>query len=306
MSDWAVELRQVSRFFGTYPALRDISLGVRYGEIFGLLGPNGAGKTTTMRVFTTLLRPSNGTVWYEDRALPEHNVALRQNLAYMTQGHSLDLMLSCIDNLRFYAKLKRIAAAEAERQIEELMGVFGVGSFSDRSPLSLSGGQLRRVQLARTFIGNPRILLLDEPTLGIDIEGKLQIWAFLREYVSKAGCAVIVASNDITETQQTCGRVAFINAGVVQFLGRANDLPTTEGVLLLVKLRTPFDGDPGSLPAGVTWSTNEDGTLHLRFPGYTGDIIRLLATFERRYGIDSLEESRPSLADLFTAYGGKR
>ncbi len=296
----AIKLHEISKSFGSTMALDTLSLNVDEGVIFGLLGPNGAGKTTAMRICSTLLTPDSGTILLGG----ESGRNARREIALMPQGNALDAMLNIHDNLRYYARLTRMPSDEAETSIAQLADTFGLNDFLRKSPFAVSGGQFRRAQLARTFLGKPKYILLDEPTLGIDIQGKLTIWDAIRDYAKTTGCTILLASNDMTEIEKTCDKVGFINRGRLLYTGITNSLSAENVIHLDCKLAGSGRINP-SPPEGVSMQIKGSDEITLTFAEYDSNVFSFLEDISRKYGLTSIDERRMSLTDLFARYGGE-
>lgn len=300
----AIELKGVTKCYGNLRALDGVSLAIDSGTVFGLLGPNGAGKSTIMRICSTLLKPDNGQVHFDGMPAGVTAVRLRQSLAIMSQGKALDPMLNVRDNLIFYGKLKRFHRDRIRNEIARVVDIFGLDEFLEKSVWAISGGQFRRAQLARTFIGSPKYLLLDEPTLGIDIQAKLSIWSAIRKLVSDGECTVLLASNDMTEIEKSCNRVGFLNHGKLLFTGDTQRLSTESTVSLDCKLAQPYSRDTCPAPDGLTVRVNPTDSVSVTFKDYSDVVMTFLKNLSDTSGIMELTERRMSLADLFDKYGG--
>ena len=301
----AIALECVNKTYGSVKALDDFTLTVEEGTIFGLLGPNGAGKTTCVSVCTTLLPADSGTILLDGKPVTSMSKVIRQRIALMPQGKALDPMLNVEDNLRYYGKLAKGNNVTIAKRIKEVADIFGLESFLKRNIFALSGGQFRRAQLARAFIGLPRYVFLDEPTLGIDIQGKLDIWTAIREFVQSTKCTVLLTSNDMTEVEKTCDHVGFINRGRLLYTGHPSDIESDSTIRLQCKLKSVPSGELPPPPPGVQVSTADGTTLLLTLVGYGSHEITYLSALAEQYGIDSLIQQTASLTDLFTKFAGE-
>lgn len=299
----ALALENVSKRYGSVLAVDNLSLQIETGTIFGLLGPNGSGKTTSLSICSTLLSPDSGDVFYDGVNIQSNLTVMRRALALMPQGRALDPFLCVEDNLRFYGKLIGVSRPELTRSMEEVIDRFGLEKFMRKNTLAISGGQFRRAQLARTFMGTPRYILLDEPTLGIDIQGKMSIWSTIKRFVLDNGCTVLLASNDMTEVKETCTRVGFLNSGRLLYTGNVDNL-SEESV---IRLRCTLGKElrPADLPAGdgVSIEPEGDNCVILTFAEYSEAVSAVIGHLSREYGVIALKEVRPSLTDLFDKYG---
>ena len=167
----AVEAERLRKVYGQTIALANVSLSVRQGEVLTLLGPNGAGKTTTINILTTLTKPTGGSASVLGRDIVNERSAVRKSIALLPQGSGLDPFLSVYDNLRFYAMLARLDKPTWHTRVEKLLTELDLQEKRHHPVMSLSGGQFRRAQIARVLLSEAPILFVDEPTLGIDIDG---------------------------------------------------------------------------------------------------------------------------------------
>ncbi len=206
---------EVGKSFGRVKALDRVSLRVRNGEVYGLLGPNGSGKTTLIRILVGLVRPDAGTVTVLGRRLPD--LAVLSQIGYMTQQAALYPDLSVEENVRFFATVNG-----AEGHVDEALRV--VELFDRRSSVvaTLSGGMRQRCSLACALVHRPRLLLLDEPTVGIDPQLRLQFWAYFRE-LTKAGISIVVASHVMDEAER-CDRLGLLRFGRLLAEGTVDEL----------------------------------------------------------------------------------
>jgi ABC-2 type transport system ATP-binding protein len=199
----------------TYPggvqAVRGISFEVAEGEIFGLLGPNGAGKTTTLGVLTTLVRPSGGRALVGGLDVVREPLAVRRAMGVVFQDSVLDNDFSAFFNMRLHARLWRVP----EDRIAPLLDAVGLAGRASDSVRTYSGGMKRRLEIARALLGRPRILLLDEPTLGLDPIVRGELWEMIRALRAERGVTVLVSTHYLEEAEGVCDRVAIIDQGVI-------------------------------------------------------------------------------------------
>ena len=199
----------------TYPggvrAVRGISFEVADGEIFGLLGPNGAGKTTTLGVLTTLVRPSGGRALVAGHDVTREPLAVRRAMGVVFQDSVLDIDFSGLANMRLHARLWRVP----EDRIAALLDSVGLTGRARDSVRTYSGGMKRRLEIARALLGRPRILLLDEPTLGLDPIVRSELWEMIRALQAAQSVTVLVSTHYLEEAQGVCDRVAIIDRGQI-------------------------------------------------------------------------------------------
>jgi ABC-2 type transport system ATP-binding protein len=210
--------------FGGVRALRGVSFSVRAGEVFGLLGPNGAGKTTTIRVLTTLLRPTDGCAFVAGHDAVREGLAVRQAIGYVPQAISIDGALTAHENLEFYGRVTGVPRRERRERIAEAVEAMALGSFLDRLGRTLSGGMLRRLEIATALLKQPQVLFLDEPTLGLDPTARRVVWDRLQLLRAEAGTTVFVTTHQMEEAERQCERIAIMDLGEIVALGSPDEL----------------------------------------------------------------------------------
>jgi len=220
-----LEARELfQRFPGlSRPALDNVSLSIGRGEIFGLLGPNGAGKTSTVAILCTLQRPVAGRLCIDGIDALRHPRRVRHMIACVPQAPALYAALSARENLRFFGRLWGLSGSELARRVIESLAFVGLESAADRRVATFSGGMRHRASLAAGLIGRPRLLFLDEPTAGIDLESRRQILANI-EALSRNGTAVLYTTHFMEEAERLCSRVAILDHGRIIAEGSPADL----------------------------------------------------------------------------------
>jgi ABC-2 type transport system ATP-binding protein len=220
--DLAVETEEVRRYFGAFEAVRGISLRIRPGETYGLLGPNGAGKTTLIRMLVGLLRPSAGRVRVMGVDMP--NKAVLAKVGYMTQSKAIYTDLTVRENVRFFGAM---AGVRDERRVDEVILLVDLGDWADNAVRELSGGMQQRTSLACALVHKPRLLLLDEPTVGVDPQLRAQFWAYFAT-LNGAGVTIIVSSHVMDEADR-CTRLGFLRSGRLLAEGSPDELRSMAG-----------------------------------------------------------------------------
>ncbi|UXD21388.1 multidrug ABC transporter ATP-binding protein [Ignicoccus pacificus DSM 13166] len=220
-----VEVRDLRKVFGKKEALRGVTFEVKEGEIFGLIGPNGAGKTTTLRIISTLLKPTSGTVKVYGVDVTEKPEEVRKMIAYLPEESDIYLRLTGYENLKFYAMIYFNDPKEVEEAVKRGIEI------SDLSPEDLkrltktySKGMRRRVALARTLMVRPKLAILDEPTSGLDVYSAIKVRNVIKRFVQETGYSVILSSHNMLEVEYLCDRVAFINKGRIVNIGKPQEL----------------------------------------------------------------------------------
>jgi ABC-2 type transport system ATP-binding protein len=219
----AVLIEKLQKRYGAVEAVKDISIQVEPGEIFGLLGPNGAGKTTTLRCLCTLATPDSGTIEVSGISALESPKLARQKLGYVAQAVALDKMLTGRELLQLQAALYHLPRSTAQEQIEKSIVLLGLQDWANLKTGTYSGGMQKRLDLAAGLLHKPDVLVLDEPTVGLDIESRVAVWDFLRQLRSN-GTTVIITSHYLEEVDALADRVAIIDRGVVIASGTPSEL----------------------------------------------------------------------------------
>lgn len=224
----AVLIQNLKKRYGKVEAVKDISLSVEPGEIFGLLGPNGAGKTTTIRCLCTLTKPDSGKVEVSGISVIDQPKLARQRLGYVAQEVALDKVLTGRELLQLQSALYHLPKATAKKRIEDVVEVLGLGEYADKKTGSYSGGIRRRIDLAAGLLHQPDVLVLDEPTVGLDIESRFVVWDLLRK-LREAGTTVLITSHYLEEIDALANRVAIIDKGIVIAEGTPSQLKDNVG-----------------------------------------------------------------------------
>jgi ABC-2 type transport system ATP-binding protein len=312
----AVVIKNLSKSYGDVRAVRDISFTVNQGEIFGLLGPNGAGKTTTIRCLCTLAKPDRGTIEVGGVKAIERPKMARRKLGYIAQEVAIDKVLTGRELLQLQAALYHLPKPSIKPRIEQLIEILGLQDYADKQTGTYSGGIRKRLDLAAGLLHQPEVLVLDEPTVGLDIESRQVVWQFLRQ-LREAGTTVLITSHYLEEIDALADRLAIIDRGVVIAEGTPSQLKDKLGgdrVTLRIREFTP-DTEAHkakdileSLPfvEEVIINTAQGNSLNLIVTSGSNSLSKI----EQSLGeIDlpafSLAQSRPSLDDVYLAATGK-
>jgi ABC-2 type transport system ATP-binding protein len=218
----AIEISEFRKKYETVEAVRGMSLTVRSGELFGLIGPDGAGKTTTMRAVCTLLVPDEGTILVQGLDASRDLIRIRSLLGYMPQRFSLYQDLSVEQNLRFFADLFRVPPAERRAREEQLYRFSRLGEFKKRKAAALSGGMKQKLALSCALVHTPEVLVLDEPTTGVDPVSRQEFWDILRS-IQTQGTTIFVSTAYLDEADK-CDRVALMYSGRVVVAGTPSEV----------------------------------------------------------------------------------
>jgi len=298
-ADVAIWLRGLTRRFGGHVAVDGLTLDVLRGELFGIVGPDGAGKTTTLRMLAGVLRPSSGTAVLEGVDVGADPEKAKPRLAYMAQRFGLYEDLTVQENLDFYADLYRVPRKERPARLERLYRFSRLGEFSGRLAGKLSGGMKQKLALSCCLVHHPRILLLDEPTFGVDPISRRELWLILHEMVAE-GITVVVSTSYLDEAER-CDRVAMLDEGRVLALDRPQALQRSlEGTMLALRSDRPREAQ--ALLRGLA---------EVRSAALFGEVVHTLvapgselatpahALAEAGLALLDSEEIEPSLEDVF-------
>ena len=228
--------------FDEIEAVRGVSFAVAPGEVFGLLGPNGAGKTTTIRVLTTLLPPTSGRALVAGHDVVRDGLAVRREIGYVPQAISVDGALTAAENLEFYGRVTGVPKHERRERIEKAVEAMELGSFLGRLGRTLSGGMLRRLEIATALLNRPQVLFLDEPTVGLDPTARRLVWERLEILREEAGTTLLVTTHQMDEAERQCHRIAIMDFGTLAAQGTPDELCNEYGTATLDEVFTAATG----------------------------------------------------------------
>jgi ABC-2 type transport system ATP-binding protein len=226
----AIVTRNLTKKYKDVCAVKNLNLSVNSGEIFGFLGPNGAGKTTTIRVLTTLTKPSSGSVWVSGFDVEKEPAKVKKVIGVVQQHLTFDLDLNLRENMELHARLHHIPSNERKQRIAELLEFAGLTHQSEKMVEELSGGMKKAAMIARALIHKPKVLFLDEPTVGLDVQLRRRMWDLIRS-LSRNGTTVFLTTHYIEEAEALCKRVGIVHQGHLIALGKPAELRQTVGMI---------------------------------------------------------------------------
>ena len=224
-----LETRSLTRRFGTLTAVDQLGIAIAPGEMFGLVGPNGAGKTTVIKMLTTLLPPSSGSASVAGHDIHHHPAEVRRVIGYVPQLVSADGSLTGFENLLIFSKLYDVPRAERRERISDALTFMGLAQVGDKLVRNYSGGMIRRLEIAQAMLHRPRVLFLDEPTIGLDPVARKAVWEHLQRLRDEFGTTIFLTTHYMEETDGLCDRVAIMHLGNVVALGTPSGLKSSIG-----------------------------------------------------------------------------
>jgi ABC-2 type transport system ATP-binding protein len=224
MAEKVIDARDVVKQFGQITAVNGISFEVNKGEIFAFLGPNGAGKSTTIKMLTTMLRPTSGTLKLAGHDVTTERDSARKAFGIVFQDPSLDEELSAYENMELHAVLYGIPSAIRAQRIQELLELVELWGRKDSRIKTFSGGMRRRLEIARGLLHEPRILFLDEPTLGLDTQTRNLLWAYVKRLSQEKGMTIFFTTHYLDEAEEVAERIAIIDHGTIVARGTTAEL----------------------------------------------------------------------------------
>jgi daunorubicin resistance ABC transporter ATP-binding subunit len=297
---------------GDVEAVRGIDLDVPQGEFFGLLGPNGAGKSTTIGMLTTLVAPTGGRAWVAGHDVTKETVAVKRRIGVVTQNNTLDMQLTVQENLSFRSRFFGLPPGVASKRAAQLIDAFGLSDRKNAMADQLSGGQARRLMIARALVHQPDVLFLDEPTAGLDPQTRVNLWDILR-VLHDQGQTILLTTHYMEEAEALCDRIAVVDHGKILAEGTLDKILADSGAQTVVTVRYTESVPDGlaeraglSERPGVT-NVEADGDQLRVFSadseGLLGDLVTLGAA--NGLHVRDASETKPSLETAFLALTGR-
>ena len=312
----AVSIKNLNKSYGTVAAVQDVSLTIEPGEIFGLLGPNGAGKTTTLRCLCTLATPDSGTLEVMGISVLDQPRLVRQYLGYIAQEVAIDKVLTGRELLQLQADIYHMPKGIAGRRIDQMIGLLDLQDWADKKTGTYSGGLKKRLDLALGLLHQPDLIVLDEPTVGHDIETRSAVWGFLRQ-LRAAGTTVLITSHYLEEVDALADRVAIIDQGRVIASGTPSELKDRIGGDRITLRIREFTSDDEAIQAQAMLSTlpfvrevivnaAQGNSLNLVVDRQADGLLAVQQALKAAaLPVFGLAQSRPSLDDVYLAATGR-
>jgi ABC-2 type transport system ATP-binding protein len=307
----AIEVDSLTKKFGDFKAIDNISFDVEEGEIFGFLGPNGAGKSTTMMILTTLLKPSSGKVLVGGYDILSDAKKVREKIGYVQQEISVDEFLTGRENLYLHARINHIPGNLIKSRIDDVLELVELGEKQDHAALTYSGGMRKRLDIANGLLSRPSVLFLDEPTVGLDIQTRRRIWGYIKKIRKDFGMTIFISTHYMEEADDLCGRIGIIDFGKIQVIDTPKSMKRAIGNEIisfnLVDGKSNQDTliDQINNIEFVKEVKNKQDSITV-FSTNSNEVIPKIfqASTNLNMKINSLTLKQPTLDDVFISYTG--
>ena len=306
---YSIETKSLTKEFGDVKAVDGISFQVEEGEIFGFLGPNGAGKSTTMMILTTLLKPTSGQALVSGFDVTTQAKQVRQNIGYVQQETAVDEFLTGRENLLFQAKLNHIPKNQISKRIDEILELIELTEKQNDAVLTYSGGMRKRLDIAGGLLHMPKVLFLDEPTVGLDIQTRRKIWEYIRKIHKEFNMTIFVSTHYMEEADKLCDRIGIIDHGKIQAIDTPQNMKNALGNEVI---NFTIEGENKDelisklkdIELISDISTKEDKITVFASKG-TEVIPKIFQmSSELQMKINSISLTQPTLDDVFISYTG--
>jgi ABC-2 type transport system ATP-binding protein len=303
----AIDVHNLTKSFDGFVAVDGISFAIESGEIFGLLGPNGAGKTTTISMLATMQRPTSGAATVNGHDIVTDEDGVRKSIGIVFQDQSLDEELTAYENMDFHGRLYRIPGEVRKQRIAVLLTLVGLEDRKDDLVKTYSGGMRRRLEIARGLLHEPKVLFLDEPTLGLDPQTRNHLWEYIERLNNEKGITIILTTHYMEEADRLCDRIAIIDRGTIIARGTSANLKASIGGDVITIASPEPDAIADLLTAPwVSGIERHDGQVIVRLQNAEEHIPGIVTAINQQgIGITSLSVRKPTLEDVFLHYTGR-
>jgi len=304
----AIEIKDLTKQFGSLKAVDGISLLIPEGEVFGLLGPNGAGKTTTIKMLSTTLKISSGTAVVNGFDVKSQPSQVRKSIGIVFQDPAIDIELTGKENLDFHARMYGMSGNERTKRIKDVLAMVDLSDKADLLVKTYSGGMKRRLEIARGLMHYPKVLFLDEPTLGLDAQTRRAIWEHIQRITKQEKITIILTTHYMEEADFLCKQVAIIDKGKILTTGTPKQLKTSLGSDIIM-LKTGKGKALASLLSKQKWVAKakvSDGHVHISLKDGETRIPAIMKMAEKKnIPVLSVELHKPTLEDVFIRFTGR-
>ena len=307
---YSVETRSLSKSFGTVTAVNDISFAVESGEIFGFLGPNGAGKSTTIMILTTLLKPTSGHALVSGFDVVTQPKQVRQSIGYVQQESTVDEYLTGRENLLLQARLNHIPKDQIDKRIDNVLELIELSDKQNDPVVTYSGGMRKRLDIAGGLLHRPKVLFLDEPTVGLDIQTRRKIWEYIKKIHKEFEMTIFLTTHYMEEADKLCDRIGIIDHGQIQIIDTPENMKNAMGnEVISLKFESKNSDDFLSQLHKIEYvkKINKDNDKLTIFTSngtqVIPEIFKISSTLEIK--IISISLTQPTLDDVFISYTGR-
>ena len=306
---YSIETKSLSKIFGDLRAVDDISFKVEKGEIFGFLGPNGAGKSTTMMILTTLLKPTTGQALVSGFDVVTQPKQVRQSIGYVQQETTVDEYLTGRENLLLQARLNHIPKDQIDARIDEVLELIELSDKQKDPVVTYSGGMRKRLDIAGGLLHRPKVLFLDEPTVGLDIQTRRKIWEYIKKIHKEFEMTIFLTTHYMEEADQLCNRVGIIDGGKIQVIDSPQNMKSAMGneVISLALESSESKSFISEIEKiDLIKKINQDQNKIVLFASKGTEVIPKLFQISSDLGIKitSISLTQPTLDDVFISYTG--
>lgn len=309
MREDVIRAEELTKIYnGGLVAVDRVTFSVREGEVFGFLGPNGAGKTTTIKMLTTVLKPTSGRAYVMGFDVVKQQNEVRKVIGVVPQEYTADSDLTGYENLMLAADLYGVPRDIAKKRALELLELVGLAQFKDKRVETYSGGMRRRLELAMGLINRPRVLFLDEPTLGLDVQTRSAIWEYIRKLKEEYGMTIFLTTHYLEEADALCDRIAIIDRGRIVAMGSPSELKDSlGGDIITITVSEGADATELIERIENVKKVEREGNTY-RVKAALGEVTAPLiidALRKAGYTVTRLSLSKPSLDEVFLEYTGR-
>lgn len=307
---YSVETRSLSKSFGIVDAVNDISFAVESGEIFGFLGPNGAGKSTTIMILTTLLKPTSGQALVSGFDVVTQPKQVRQSIGYVQQESTVDEYLTGRENLLLQARLNHIPKDQINKRIDDVLELIELSDKQNDPVVTYSGGMRKRLDIAGGLLHRPKVLFLDEPTVGLDIQTRRKIWEYIKKIHKEFDMTIFLTTHYMEEADQLCDRIGIIDHGKIQIIDSPENMKSAMGNEIISLTFENGNSEDFLLQLrkiDLIKKINKDNHKLTIFASKGTEIIPKIfqISSDLQIKIISISLTQPTLDDVFISYTGR-
>jgi len=305
---YSIETKSLVKIFGSSKAVDDVSFTVNEGEIFGFLGPNGAGKSTTMMILTTLLKPTDGQALVSGYDVVKQAKKVRENIGYVQQETTVDEYLTGRENLLLHARLNHIPTDQINSRIEEVLDLIELSDKQNEAVVTYSGGMRKRLDIAGGLLHRPKVLFLDEPTVGLDIQTRRKIWEYIKKIHKQFEMSIFLTTHYMEEADHLCDRIGIIDHGKIQAIDTPENMKNEMGqeVITLVCQNSDSGFVSKIKELDLIKEVKQDDQKLTIYGSRGTEMIPKIFNISSDLAvkIEKISLTRPTLDDVFVSYTG--